>query len=284
MDLAQLILDYVKTLIWPTLLILTFFLFRSSIEKLMLRLQSAKVAGVEANFEVKIEDATHQIEDAKVKLIEPRNPPIKFTEERRPAERPQARGDTTEDPSTTAELSDSSAVVPNVGNVITNSELSRIRHPSHGVFLYAVSETISATGLPRTPRFNRIIKSRDNWQLNVADLWHELERYLDGLSYSIVTVLSREDLSDFARSQLQDGVELYQEGALYPEDLLDRLGRWLSLRSVSAVSIGIAKLREIECDMRSVPLTKGLSDISDRYRAGCEGVVDVLDTIFRRRD
>jgi hypothetical protein len=71
MDVAQLILDYVKTLIWPTLLILTLFLFRSSIEKLMLRLQSAKVAGAEANFEVKIEDATHQIEDAKVKLTEP---------------------------------------------------------------------------------------------------------------------------------------------------------------------------------------------------------------------
>ncbi len=284
MDVAWLVLEYMKTLLWPLILLLSILLFRTSIGKLILRLQSAKVAGAEANFEVKVEDAAHQIEDAKAKLTQPRNSSVRPASDHLRVEQYSEQSEEGDSFTSTVEEDEAdvvSAVVPNVGNLITHSEFSRMRHPSRGKLLVIVSETITATGLPRAPRFGRVLRRRGNWQLDIADLWNELDRYLDGLSYSLVTALSSNELDDYTQGGLRSLIEYYHQG-VHPEDLFDRVGRWLALRSISAVSIGISKLREIEHEMRDVsPITEN-PNISGKYRESCEGVVTVLDVIFRQ--
>lgn len=51
MDIAQLVLKFVETLVWPALVVSFLLIFRSQIRALLARIQSAKVLGVEAVFD-----------------------------------------------------------------------------------------------------------------------------------------------------------------------------------------------------------------------------------------
>ena len=297
-DVAQLVLDYLKVLAWPAILFLSFLLFRNSINELIRRLRSAKVAGAEASFEGKIESAAYSVEEAKAELTQPRSTTVKSASESRANSQLDGEGDVFHgggsareresnnedddelDLSSDLATSLTAGNVPNVGYVITHSELSRIRHPSRGTLLGHISRAIGAIGLPRPPRFTRISRGGDEWRRGVSDVWSELERYLDGLCYAVVLVLISDELDDHAKRGMREAVDRYRSGA-FPEDLIDRVGRWLSLRSISAVSIGISNLREIEEEVLSSPPPESNTGLGDKYRSSCQGVVDVLDVIFR---
>lgn len=236
MAVAQLVLDFVKVLVWPMLVVGLILGFRQQLGALIVRLRKARFAGGEAEFTDAVNDAEIQLRAARSSLSN--NVQIDFSTSK-PIEvesiaaiKVDGQGEghladstiidgrdlgESEQSATRQYVISKSNSLPRVslpysvprGGVDFEVELSRLRHPSRSGVLADVRGQSTGHARIDVPRFDDVITNlaMRSPELSVAESWNRLNKYLKRISVRFSTAWKEADSGGARYFRLTRGKE-----------------------------------------------------------------------------